>query len=186
MTDPAPSESKPLTFRPPASSTTTKSTADPSFTPPTQQFIHGQWHVLHSTLPMWKKSRNVSITYTPLDTQPGAWDNLVTYQPISSDKQKTVRGIESPHPDVPAKWKWRGKGMLKIASSEWEVLGWGEDEGGWMVIWFEKTLFTPEGMDLLGRRKDGVSEGVVGRVKEGLRAIGVGEHVGKMFEVKRD
>jgi hypothetical protein len=135
---------------------------------------------------MWKKSRNVSITYTPLPSQPGAWDNLVTYRPISSDKQKTVKGIETPDASVPAKWKWRGKGVLKIASSEWEVLGHGKEEGGWVVIWFEKTLFTPEGMDLLARRKEGVGEDVVGKVKEGLKAIGVGKHVDKMFEVRRD
>jgi hypothetical protein len=138
---------------------------------------------------MWKKSRNVVITYTPLEGTPGAWDNLVAYQPLDSDKLKTVRGLEHPDPDVPASWKWRGKGWLMIASSQWEVLGYGEEEGGWALIFFQKTLFTPAGIDILSRRKDGFSEDTLGMIKGEMKKIkddGFNEQVDKMFKVRQD
>jgi hypothetical protein len=177
---------KALTFRPPSSSSAKP--ASP-FSPPSVDFFKGPWHVIHSTLPMWKKSRNVVITYTPLEGHPGAWDNLVEYQPLDSDKVKTVRGLEHPDPDVPAAWKWRGKGLLMIASSQWEVLGHGEEEGGWAVIFFQKTLFTPAGIDILARQKSGLSESLIQRIRTEMKKTndqGFNEQADKIFQVKQD
>ena len=138
---------------------------------------------------MWKKSRNVTITYTPLEGSPGAWDNLVSYQPLDSDKNKTVHGLEHPDPEVPAKWKWRGKGLLMVASSQWEILGYGEEEGGWAVIFFQKTLFTPAGIDVLARPKAGLSEDLMQRIKAEMKKVddrGFNEQADKIFAVKQD
>ena len=179
-------QSRPLNFRPP-----TTSAAKPvsPFTPPSVDFFKGLWHVVHATLPMWKKNRNVTIMYTPLDGSPGAWDNLVSYQPLGSDKNKTVRGLEHPDLEVPAKWKWRGKGLLMIASSQWEILGYGHEEGGWAVIFFEKTLFTPAGIDVLARQKTGLSAELMQRIKAEMEKVddrGFNEQADKMFAVKQE
>jgi hypothetical protein len=176
----------PLTFRP--SSTSSAKPVSP-FTPPTAEFFKGNWNVIHSTLPMWKKSRNVVISYSPLEGSPGAWDNLVTYQPLDSDKLKTVRGVEHPDPIVPAAWKWRGKGWLMIASSNWEVLGYGEDEGGWAVIFFQKTLFTPAGIDILAKRKQGPSDDLLQRIRGEIKKVddsAFNEQADKIFKVRHD
>ena len=142
---------------------------------------------------MWKSNKNVTITYTPLDGADGAWDNLVKYQSITSptlsDKWKTVEGIEKPDPSIPSAWNWRGKGWLKIASSHWEVLGHGEEEEGWVVVWFQKTLFTPAGIDVLARRREGLSEGLMGRVRGEMGKVddgGFKEQAEKIFGVKHD
>ena len=138
---------------------------------------------------MWKKSRNVVITYTPLEGSPGAWDNLVEYQPLDSDKLKSVHGQEHPDPNVPAAWNWRGKGWLMIASSHWEILGHGEEEGGWAVIFFQKTLFTPAGIDVLAKRKQGLSEELIQKIREEMKKIddkGFNEQADKIFEVRQD
>lgn len=78
---------------------------------------------------------------------------------------KSVLGTETPDPVVPAAWNWRGKGWLVIASSHWEVLGWGErllanGQGveRWAVTWFAPTLFTKEGVDLYSDRKEGLQK----------------------------
>ncbi|KAI9715316.1 MAG: hypothetical protein M1828_000881 [Chrysothrix sp. TS-e1954] len=98
----------------------------PSFKLPDLPWLCGTWHVTHSTLPMWRNKRNVRITYTRL---PGnRLDDLVTYQGSGSDELQTVRGVDSPKSD--GSWLWRGKGMLKVASSRWEVLGWGGGKSG--------------------------------------------------------
>ena len=81
--------------------------------------------------------------------------------------------------------------MLMIASSHWEVLGYGDLDAGqqWAVTYFAKTLFTPAGIDIYSRTKEGLSEAVIAAVKEALANI---EHVPikklaeAVFEVKRD
>ena len=120
---------------------------------------------------------------------PGAWDNLVKYQPVSSEKWKTVEGIEKPDPDIESAWNWRGKGLLKVASSHWEVLGWGREEVGWVVIWFQKTLFTPAGIDVLARAKQGLSEELLERIRGEMKKVedgGFREQAEKIFKIKHD
>lgn len=78
-----------------------------------------------------------------------------------------------------------------IASSHWEVLGYGDLEEGqqWAVTYFAKTLFTPAGIDVYSRMKEGLSEAVMVGIKEALAAVehaGVTSLVGELFEVKRD
>ncbi|KAL8854948.1 MAG: hypothetical protein Q9221_000144 [Calogaya cf. arnoldii] len=187
-----------LTLRPPT--TSTHLAQPPSFTAPTPQWLSGTWHVTHSTLPMWKSKRNVSITYTPLPAPSSQIDDLVKYQTLTSDKEKTIEGIDTPSQGAKGgEWDWRGKGWLKIASSHWEVLGWGdlhpnlqgEGEQGnqWVVTYFAKTLFTPAGVDVYSRRKEGVGREVVEKIKEDLGGSGdeaVKRLAGEVFEVVRD
>lgn len=78
-----------------------------------------------------------------------------------------------------------------IASSHWEVLGYGDLEGEqqWAVTYFAKTLFTPAGIDVYSRTKEGLSETVMVGIKEALTAVehtGVKGLVGNLFEIKRD
>ncbi|KAL8775240.1 MAG: hypothetical protein Q9209_000246 [Squamulea sp. 1 TL-2023] len=194
----------PLTLRPPTTSTPLPQ--PPSFTPPTPTWLSGTWHVTHSTLPMWKSKRNVSITYTPLPSTSSSSlpqiNDLVHYQTLSSQKVKSVEGIDTASPNSKGgEWDWRGKKWLKIASSHWEVLGWGdlpateEGKGGegegnqWVVTYFAKTLFTPAGIDVYSRRKEGVGEGVLGKIREELGGSGdeaVRKLAGEIFEVVRD
>ncbi|KAI4108241.1 MAG: hypothetical protein L6R37_001114 [Teloschistes peruensis] len=184
-----------ISLRPP---TTSAHLAQPrSFEPPSTAWLSGTWHVTDSTLPMWESKRNVSFTYTPISTPSSAepiprLDDLVSYQNLSSDKVKTIEGIDTPSsPSTSGQWEWRGKGWLKIASSHWEILGWGDLADGhqWFVIYFAKTLFTPSGIDVLSRQKEGLPEGVVEGIKRDLGAsedAGVKKLAGEMFEVVRN
>lgn len=139
------------------------------------------WHVTHSTLPMWKSKRNVRIKYSPLPPSVPSipaentdrMDDIVTYQSLNGEKVSTIQGVDKVAGDGDARgeWDWRGKGWLKIASSHWEVLGWGdEEESGnkWVVTVFAKTMFTPAGIDVYSRDEGGLSEATVKRIKEGL------------------
>ncbi|MCJ1431982.1 hypothetical protein MMC27_001338 [Xylographa pallens] len=190
--------SPPITIRPPSLSSPTP--PPPNFTLPPPAFLSGTWHVTHSTLPMWKTTRNVTITYTPLPTvvhgQPQL-DDLVEYQPLGSDKRKTIAGVDTCSREGDGAWEWRGKGWLKIASSRWEVLGWGTLEGsvdpegahrGWVVTYFAKSIFSPAGIDVY-TRGEALDEAVLERINEGLVAVedeGFQKLVETMFEVKRD
>lgn len=184
----------PIALRPP---TSTNFSEIGDFTPPTTDWLSGTWHVTHSTLPMWKSKRNVTISYEKLpptaatDGQgPDKFKDIVTYQTLSSDKVKTVNGISTESGSIGA-WDWRGKGWLMIASSHWEILGYGDLGEGkqWILTYFAKTLFTPAGIDVYSRTKAGLSEPVLAGIREALAGIkdtGVKRLASEIFEVARN
>lgn len=151
---------------------------------------------------MWKSKRNVQITYTALEPstpsiameQTDRLDDVVSYQGLDSDKVHTVHGVDkaSGGSGVTDTWDWRGKGWLMIASSHWEVLGWADSQDGldsWVVTYFAKTLFTPAGIDIYSRRKEGLSEQTVQNIKAALGRVDsqdVRQLSGELFEVKMD
>lgn len=115
---------------------------------------------------------------------------MVSYQALSSDKIKTVHGVDTASGKDSGAWDWRGRGLLAIASSHWEVLGYGKiEEEEWVVTYFAKTLFTPAGVDIYSRSKSGLSGEIVGGVKEALSSCedqNVKKLAGEVFEIKRD
>ncbi|KAJ4356839.1 uncharacterized protein N0V89_004876 [Didymosphaeria variabile] len=189
-----------VTLRVPSSLPTTE--PSPSIAPPSLQWLSGPWNVTHSTLPMWKKNKNVVITYTPItSSSPPRIDDLVTYQPISSSSTKTVHGVDKPF-SVPntadsgeegkasLAYNWRGKGWLMIASSKWEILAHGDEEGtgnAYVVTFFAKTLFTPAGVDVYSR-KGILKPETVEAIKAGLAGLGgqVANMTKELFEIAMD
>lgn len=148
---------------------------------PKLEWLEGTWSVTHSTLPMWRKAKNVRITYKILrpstPTGPILLDDTVESVPTQRTllpQPKAIRGVDTPDGD--GAWAWRGRGLLKIASSRWEVLGWGEREGErWVVTWFAPSLFTPAGLDVYSSRKEGISEGLFGDLERALERLGAKE-----------
>lgn len=145
---------------------------------------------------------------TGIETAPTAprMDDEVSYQKVGSDEVKTISGVDrapGPNADV---WDWRGKGWLMIASSHWEVLGHGgratepvqdlaEDEvhdsiaDEWVVTYFAKTLFTPAGIDIYSRKRDGLSSATVTEIRKSLAELGdpqIQKLAEKLFEVQHD
>ncbi|KAG9095385.1 hypothetical protein FS749_010543 [Ceratobasidium sp. UAMH 11750] len=160
----------------------------------------GKWHVVQSTLPLWKSRCDVTITYTPLvsaapsttpDSDPIRFDDIVEYRSRSSSpgsSRSKVVGVDTLQPapsGAPegyrpaASYHWRGKGLLKIASSQWQVLGY-DERAGWAVTYFSKTLFTPAGLDVYVRDPGAVGKELVDEIVQAARAVG-GE-VGKLAE----
>lgn len=78
-----------------------------------------------------------------------------------------------------------------IASSHWECLGFGRVDDGneWVVTYFAKTLFTPAGIDVYSRGREGLEGVVVDGILGALRGLGIEEIGGLVegvFEVPRD
>lgn len=145
------------------------------------------------------------ITYTAIpSTSPVQLDDVVSYQSLGSDSLKTVHGIDKPF-DVPNTtappsgtgddvaslgYNWRGKGWLVIATSKWEILGYGDEQGTgnrWVVTYFAKTLFTPAGVDVYSR-KGSLAPQTIDSIKAGLAGLGgeVANLAEQIFEVKID
>lgn len=173
-----------ITLRPPGRET-------PTFVAPTTDWLAGTWHITHSTLPMWKSKRNVTITYNPLpatlqstlgdtddtsstpSTCTNKLEDIVTCQNLNSSKTKTVNGIDTAGGIDASAWDRLGKGWLKVSSSHWEVLGWGDLDGGnqWVVTYFSQTAFTPAGVDVYSRKREGLEEEVVAEITEELKRM---------------
>ncbi|KAK9778941.1 hypothetical protein SCAR479_04177 [Seiridium cardinale] len=143
-------------------------------TPPLDLFCR-TWAVTHSTLSMWRSAKNVRITYKDLGDS--KVDDLVEYEKKGS--LKNVKGVDKLL--GPGSWNWRGSGLLKLITSHWEVLGFGELATGerWMVIWFAKTLFTEEGVDVLTDEQAGLPEPALNTILDRLAKL---DHVGKIVE----
>ena len=62
---------------------------------------------------------------------------------------KTKRGYEIPSEDSDL-MTWRGIGLNKLFRTRSKVL---YNEDGILIMWFEKTMHTPESIDILTRKK---------------------------------
>ncbi|KAH6896776.1 hypothetical protein B0T10DRAFT_475075 [Thelonectria olida] len=148
----------------------------PSSPAPALDWLTTTWSVTHSTLSMWRSARNVRITYKLLPASSMGFprlDDLVEYEPSNKEgARKTVAGIDT-QAAGPSSWNWRGKGMLTLIKSHWEVLGWGEVKTAtgkerWAVTWFAPTMFTNEGFDVYCDRKEGISDETYEAIREAL------------------
>lgn len=144
---------------------------------------------------MWKSKKDVTITYSPIEGDATRFDDIVESRPLSAspDKKRTkIVGVDTlvaPEGKPSVRFKWRGKGWLVIASSQWQLLGYGsesEDGPGWAVTFFEKTLFTPAGLDIYARTSEGLPAELVEQIKSGLTSLGgqVADLAGDIFDIQ--
>ncbi|CAE6419953.1 unnamed protein product [Rhizoctonia solani] len=159
----------------------------------------GKWHVVQSTLPLWKSRSDVTITYSPIHVSPSAdaikFNDTVEYRSRTApgSAKSRVIGVDTlvarPH-GAPegytsgVSYHWRGKGWLMVATSNWQVLGY-NPEVGWAVTYFSKTLFTPAGLDVYVRDPTSVGKDVIDGILEATKKIGgeVGRLAEGFFEV---
>ncbi|MBB6626397.1 hypothetical protein H5V45_03585 [Nocardioides sp. KIGAM211] len=112
--------------------------------------VSGTWFVVATSLPFWRRRSAPGVTYAPLPD--GRVLDAVHYRSRGADR--LVLGADTPAPD--GTWHWRGLTPLtRLTSSTWRVLAFDEDPpeawGRWAVTAFEKTLFTPAGVDVYCR-----------------------------------
>ena len=113
--------------------------------------LEGTWYVNMSNFKMWLKSNNHNprFTYT-LKIRKGitGLHDVVSYN--KHIKEKQITGFDKPLNKEATSFVWRGKGLLALFKSKWEILYQNET---WTVIHFQKTLFTAEGYDVISRQK---------------------------------
>jgi hypothetical protein len=173
---------------------------------PSFLWIGTTWCVAYTNLPLWKDKKNVRITYriegnapSPSDGRMPDLDDHVVYEEIGKTKEKHIHGISRPV-EVEGiafglAYSWRGKGWLRIASSDWEILGWGKDEfasadkpNDWVVTCFSKTLFTPAGIDIYTRTALPLTEETLKKIKDvltGLADENWSKMVNAIYEISR-
>lgn len=115
--------------------------------------LEGKWYVLRSNFPMWLKGKKINPSFTYTITNKGKDTVLldeVHYQKKSN--WKSIVGYDKPTDAQNHSFVWRGKGILGGLKSKWSILFLDSKEQ-WMIIHFKKTLFTPEGYDVISKSK---------------------------------
>lgn len=121
---------------------------------------------------MWLKKHNHNPTFNyaieKKDTIEGLKD-VVMYQ--KGKKTKKIEGFDTPLNTANTAFEWRGKGILSLFKSKWEIVYYGND---FAIIHFQKTLFTAEGYDVISRQKN-LPQPILDLVDAALKDLGVGQ-----------
>lgn len=160
---------------------------------PSMDQISGSWYITRTSVPFWKDKRNATITFSPAESTHATkiLNNITTYQTLSSNTTKSIHGTDRPSQSSAGHFEWRGHGWLRIASSRWEILGYGEleDGGAWLLIFTQASIFTSEGVILYSRNKGGLSDAFQEDLEAALAKYEpqhLKDVANAMFEVKSD
>lgn len=104
---------------------------------------------------MWLDAKNTdpNFNYTNFREKNGKliFDDCVMYSKNKSPKK--IKGKDKQKRSDELKFAWRGKGLLALFKSNWRVIA-NDKEGRWIVIYSTKTLVSPEGVDIIARKKN--------------------------------
>lgn len=114
--------------------------------------LEGRWYIQLTNFPMWLKGDKINPTFhysRMVRNGITCLYDVVTYE--KRGVEKSIIGYDHPLSSDNISFEWRGKGLLSLLKSKWEViyLSPGKD---WAVIHFEKTWFTPSGYDLISKQ----------------------------------
>jgi hypothetical protein len=107
----------------------------------------GSWHIVRTTFPMWRtpKHSHPTLNYARVEGDPSRLEDRVIYR--RHGKTRQILGVDRQDPELSCHFTWRGRGLLALLRSDWYVIDL-ERERGLMAIYFSKTWFTPEGIDI--------------------------------------
>ncbi|MFM7021742.1 MAG: hypothetical protein ACKOXB_02105 [Flavobacteriales bacterium] len=148
--------------------------------------LTGVWFIVGTNFPMWLDGDKVdpSLTYTIAEKK----DTTVLLDIVKyteKGKSKSIVGYDYTDPEKEKAFIWKGKGALAFVKSKWEVKLM-DDNGQWAVIWFSKTIFTPEGVDIISRKQT-LDKGVLDDIKNRMLADSIlKKHVGSLVELKKN
>lgn len=120
--------------------------------PAIMQWLIGTWFIIASDAPIWLKGDKhaPTLNYT-LKEHAGSYKLLDETKYHKNNRQHTIAGYDHLAPNNALGFIWRGKGFLFFVTSKWQVRL-QDKEGQWAVIAYSKTLFTPEGVDIMCRK----------------------------------
>ncbi|KAG8870842.1 histidinolphosphatase [Tulasnella sp. 332] len=153
----------------------TPDSAESCLTPDTfpYHWLMEKWTVMASTLPLWKGRKNVTISYSQIGDQPinetffdqvqFSWSEKTApgTAPSTLEGVDTVRRVDKREESEAkaqngVRYRWGATGLMAwiCPRANWQLLGFflAEDpkrsDEDWVVMYFDKTLFTPAGLDI--------------------------------------
>ena len=93
-------------------------------------------------------------------------------------RTKSINGFDKPLNIENTSFEWRGNGLLSLLSSKWQILHL-DSTKLWAIIYFESTLFTPKGYDVICRDTQ-PSSLIMRNVEENLRELKINDKLLKL------
>jgi hypothetical protein len=145
----------------------------PSNTPLNLHALQGTWYIHYSDFPMWLKGDKQYPTFTyTIQRRKGVVGLKDEVRYLKNNKAKSINGFDRPVENHPRSFVWRGDGFLVLLKSKWDIL-YLDPAVGWAIIHFEKTLFTPEGYDVMARSAQ-LTEKMEQEIQEKLSELKLG------------
>lgn len=134
--------------------------------------LEGTWYVNMSNFKMWLKGDKLNpkfIYSIKMNGDVVGLNDTVCYK--KNNKDKTILGFDTPENETATKFTWRGKGLLFLFKSRWEIR-FSNDQ--YTIIYFKKTIATDEGYDVISRQKK-LDEATIASIKMKLKTLGINE-----------
>ncbi len=141
--------------------------------------LEGKWHIILTNFPMWlkgdKKSPNFNYKMAESDGVMGLLDEVKYTQ---KGRIKSINGFDKPLNIENTSFEWRGNGLLSLLSSKWQFL-YLDSNKQWAIIYFEPTLFTPKGYDVICKETQ-PSSLIKTKVEEKLKELKINDKLTKL------
>ena len=143
------------------------------------QALEGKWYIILSNFPMWLKGDKTNPTFNYKKAErDGVLALIDEVKYTQNGRTKSINGFDKPLNAENTSFEWRGNGLLSLLSSKWQVLYLDTIEN-WAIIYFEKTLFTPKGYDVICREKQ-PNALIMRKIEEKLRELKINEKLKKI------
>lgn len=117
------------------------------------QELEGKWYIHQTNFPMWlkgnKKKPTLNYSITSKKDETVLFDKVLY---TKNGKQKSIKGFDFALNEYNTSFIWKGKGILGLLSSKWKIIYYNK-QYEWAIIYFEKTLFTPKGYDVISKHQ---------------------------------
>jgi hypothetical protein len=114
----------------------------------------GRWHIVKTSLAIWRRRSAPTITYARL---PGAGVRLSDEIRYLGRRGRSgqLLGVDTQDAAEPRIFHWRGAGWAtRWLSSSWCFVDHDPDWRSWAATYFSATPFTAAGLDIYGRTPD--------------------------------
>lgn len=143
------------------------------------QALEGKWHIILSNFPMWLKGDKTNPTFNyKIDERDGVMGLTDEVKYTQNGRTKSINGFDKPLNTENTSFEWRGNGLLSLLSSKWQILYLDKTEN-WAIIYFEKTLFTPKGYDVICRDKQ-LNSLIMRKIEEKMGELRINEKLKKI------
>lgn len=143
------------------------------------QALEGKWYIILSNFPMWLKGDKTNPTFNyKIAERSGVIGLTDEVKYNQNGRIKSINGFDKPLNTENTSFEWRGNGLLSLLSSKWQILYLDTAEH-WAIIYFEKTLFTPKGYDVICQEKqpNGL---IMSKIEGKLRELNISEKLKKI------
>ncbi|GAB2650626.1 hypothetical protein GCM10027035_50970 [Emticicia sediminis] len=143
------------------------------------QALEGKWYIILSNFPMWLKGDKINPTFNyKVAERDGVMGLIDEVKYTQNGRTKSINGFDKPLNTENTSFEWRGNGLLSLLSSKWQIL-YLETAKNWAIIYFENTLFTPKGYDVICREKQ--PNGLIMRkIEEKMEELRINEKLKKI------